>query len=83
MDKIKILIEIVKFKIIFFTGVIAGSSYMILNFQDFVTFFGGSKISNVVTISIINILYTYGVIGIIKNLRSLSRIERKFKDELE
>ena len=77
-EKTKMLFEILKFKILFFTGVIASSSYVVLNYDSFINAFG-----KFTTLGIIILLYNYGAIGIIATILKINKIEKGLIDELE
>ena len=83
-EKIKIRIEIAKFKILFFIGVIGAGSYIVINYQKVLDFVCDPQSKNIHLIKIViyiitGFLFSYGVAGIVKNLQILSKIEEEIK----
>ena len=70
----KILVDILKFKIMIFTGVLGSGIYLILNVNKLVEFVSLFLIKLVVVL-----LINYGAFGFLKNVIELNKILQKLK----
>ena len=73
-EKIKIRLEIAKFKVLYFAGVLSAGSFLVINYQKFVDFFGSSIYFKVGVVGVVSVLFFYGLAGITKNIRILTNI---------
>lgn len=80
-EKIKIRLEIAKFKVLYFAGVLGAASFLINSYEKIVIIFGHPKLSNYTIAILIVVLIGYGVAGIVKNIRILSNIDERMKNE--
>lgn len=78
-DRIKIRVDIAKFKVLYFAGVIGAVSFLINSYEKIVAIFGHPKISNLTITSLIVVLLGYGMAGIVKNITILSDIDERIK----
>ena len=79
MEKVKIRADIAKFKVLYFAGVVGAGSYMIINYQKFIDFFGKESDFKKVIYVLVFIFFAYGIAGIIKNIRILTFIDEEMK----
>ncbi len=77
MDQMKYHIDILKFKVTIFTSLFAGIVYMIYNYEKINKF-----MPNYWFALLIFILLVYALIGYLKNLKELSKIDEDIKKDL-
>ena len=78
-EKIKIRGNIAKFKVLYFAGVLSATSFLMINYQKFVYFFGKSLYLKGIVVGVVSILFFYGLAGITKNIRILTTIDEEMK----
>ena len=76
MDKLKYRIDILKFKVTIFTSLFAGIVYLVVNYEKISRF-----ISPYWFAILIFALLAYALIGYLKNLGELSKIDENIKKE--
>jgi len=69
-------IEIIKFKITIFMAILGGVGFLIANIQKV-----EKIVSQIIIETIAIILVFYGVVGFVKNMLKLSKIEEKVENE--
>ena len=80
-DKLKLRLDVAKFKVLYFVGVVSACGFLVTNFGKFVDFFGNTHFGKYGIVLIVNLLFLYGVAGIVKNVRILTEIGERLKDE--
>ena len=80
-EKIKIRLEIAKFKVLYFAGVLRAGSFLVVNYRKFVDFFGSSVYFKVGIVGVVSVLFFYGLAGITKNIRILTSIYEEIGNE--
>ena len=80
-EKIKIRVDIAKFKVLYFAGVVGASAFLVNSYDKIILIFGHPKESNYLVSIFMIFLITYGIAGIIKNITTLSKIDERLKDE--
>ncbi len=82
-EKIEIHLEIAKFKVLYFAGVLSAGSFLVINYQKFVDFFGSSSsiYFKVGVVGVVSVLFFYGLAGITKNIRILTNIYEEIGNE--
>ena len=73
------LIEITKFKITIFMGILAGAGFLSINCDKIAKNLGFN--SNLLVWIVIYIFITYGISGFLINLKTLSSLQNKLKEE--
>jgi len=78
MDNIKYRIDILKFKVTIFTSLFGGIVYLVVNYEKISQF-----ISPYWFAVLIFALLAYALIGYLKNLGELSKIDENIKEEVK
>jgi UDP-N-acetylmuramyl pentapeptide phosphotransferase/UDP-N-acetylglucosamine-1-phosphate transferase len=71
------LIEIIKFKITVFMGIIASVGFLVINFEKITTTLG---LKTAIWLIII-IMLIYSLVGFIKNMIKLTKLEKEINDQ--
>lgn len=80
-ERIKIRVDIAKFKVVYFAGVVGASAFLVNSYDKIVAIFGHPKQLNYIIATFIIFLITYGIAGIIKNITILAKIDERLKNE--
>ncbi len=79
MENIKVRVDIAKFKVLYFAGVLGASSFLFDKYKKILSLFGHPNITRFIIIFFILLLLFYGIAGIIKNIMILTKIDKELK----
>ena len=76
MENVKLIVDILKFKVMLFTGVLGSGVYLILNMTKLKAY-----INDFVLSLIVMSLFFYGLFGFVNNMLQLNKVLKKLKKE--
>jgi len=76
IENVKLIVDILKFKVMLFTGVLGSGVYLILNMTKLKAY-----INDFVLSLIVMSLFFYGLFGFVNNMLQLNKVLKKLKKE--